>query len=214
MIKNITVLDYGIGNLYSVARAFESIGANVTISSDPETIKKAERLLLPGVGSFAQGMTELKSRGLDDAIRDYVTFNRPFLGICLGMQLLFNSSEEFGNHEGLGLIPGRVLAIPKKGKYDEPHKIPHIGWASLILPSEKKSWAGTILENTPVNASCYFVHSYTAFPQDTLHRLADCDYDGCKISAVVQSDNIIGCQFHPEKSGKTGLEILRNFLAI
>lgn len=214
MTKNVTVVDYGIGNLYSVARALEAIGANVDISASPDVVAKADRLLLPGVGSFAQGMAELKARGLDDALREYVASFRPFLGICLGMQLLFDSSEEFGNHQGLGFISGKVLAIPSEGKDGVMHKIPHIGWAPLMLPLDRKSWAGTILENTPVEASTYFVHSFTAFPDDAAHRLADCDYDGCLIAAAVQSDQIIGCQFHPEKSGKIGLEILRGFLEI
>lgn len=212
MTKVVTVVDYGIGNIYSVASALEAIGAAVEISSNPETISKADRLLLPGVGSFSQGMAELKARGLDDALREYVASSRPFLGICLGMQLLFDSSEEFGNHQGLGFISGKVLAIPREGKDGLVHKIPHIGWADLTISVSKKSWAGTILKNTPVNSSTYFVHSYTAFPEDSNHRLADCDYDGCLIAAAVQSNQIIGCQFHPEKSGQIGLEILRGFL--
>lgn len=214
MTAKLTVVDYGLGNLYSVCRAFESLGANVKVSADPDEITQADRLLLPGVGSFAKGIEELDSRGLSDALREYISTSRPFLGICLGMQLLFDSSEEFGLQNGLGLIPGRVVAIPRKGDNGILHKIPHIGWASLEMPESRNSWNATILKDVSVQSSTYFVHSYTAFPEDINHRLADCDYDGCLISAAVQANNIFGCQFHPEKSGEIGLKILRNFLAI
>lgn len=211
MVK-ITLVDYGIGNILSVQRAFEYCGAQVMTTDDPQTIKNADFLVLPGVGAFADGMRGLSERGLTEAILEFVSKERPFLGICLGMQMMLGESEEFGLHEGLGLIPGRVVRIPAQDVHGIRQKIPHIGWNSLVLPGEKENWDGTILEGIEMGETVYFVHSFTAVPVNPTNRLADAYYNGQLISAAIQSGYLYGCQFHPEKSGVTGLKIINNFL--
>jgi glutamine amidotransferase len=214
MSQKITIIDYGVSNLLNVVRAFEYCGASVELAERPEQINAADRLVLPGVGAFADGMAELGARGLIDPIRKYAATGRPFLGICLGMQMLLDESEEFGNHAGLGLIPGRVIGIPAQGTNGRPHKIPHIGWNELRMPQQRADWSGTVLGGLSPNVSVYFVHSFMAAPASDNDRLADCDYDGVRISAAVQSGNVYGCQFHPEKSGETGLNIVRSFIRL
>jgi imidazole glycerol-phosphate synthase subunit HisH len=208
----VTVIDYGMGNLHSVCHAFEHIGCEVLLTASPQDVARAERLVLPGVGAFKDGMAELDKRGLVGAIRDYAASGRPVLGICLGMQMLLESSDEFGDHEGLGLINGVVRVVPKTGANDVTHKIPHIGWNRLLPCSG--AWDRTILNGIAQGTEVYFVHSYTAHPADEALRLADADYDGCRISAAVRKDRVYGCQFHPEKSGPAGLQMLRNFVEV
>lgn len=212
MNKSVTVVDYGIGNLYSVGRAFEKVGASVTVTESPALIRSAERLILPGVGAFADGMKGLHEKGLVDAIMAFHARQRPMLGICLGMQLLFEQSEEFGDHAGLGLIPGRIRTIPRRDDAGATIRIPHVGWNALRLPSHRQDWTGTILGSCQPGDSVYFVHSFTAWPSDESYRLADSEYCDQRISAVVQIGTLTGCQFHPEKSGEVGLGILRRFL--
>jgi glutamine amidotransferase len=208
----VTVIDYGIGNILSVCRAFEQCGAEVLLTTSPSDVDKADRLVLPGVGAFSNGMAGLSAGGFVEPIRKYSMTSRPFLGICLGMQMMLEASEEFGLHEGLGLIPGNVVAIPPVGTDGKPHKIPHIGWNTLLPPTSTTNWNGTILAGIAAGTEVYFVHSFTAVPASPVHRLADCDYDGRVISAAVKCDNLYGCQFHPEKSGEAGLRIIKNFL--
>jgi glutamine amidotransferase len=207
----ITVVDYGMGNLMSVSRALEAVGAQVRVSASPDDIRQAERLVVPGVGAFGDGMRGLTEHGLVEPIKDYAASGRPVLGICLGMQLLFDASEEFGEFGGLGLIPGRVRAVPARTAEGQPHKIPHIGWSGIV--PVRREWSGTLLEGVERGAATYFVHSYAPEPANPLDRLADTFYDGCLISAVVQHGAIAGCQFHPEKSAAVGLKILANFAA-
>ncbi len=206
------VVDYGVGNLFSVRRALEHCGADVTLTDDPRTILHAPRLVLPGVGAFADGMRGLEERGLISVLREYADSGRPFLGICLGMQMLASVSEEFGEHRGLGIIPGRVTAIPNTGMDGALHKIPHIGWAALEQPERATDWSGSILAGLKPGDSVYLVHSYAVVPEDDEHRLADCFYDGRRISAAIRKGLVYGCQFHPEKSGSVGLRILDQFL--
>ena len=213
-MPEVTVIDYGMGNLLSVIRAFEHCGATVQVTASAEDIASAKRLVLPGVGAFADGMAELRSRGLIEAIVKYAAANRPFLGICLGMQMMVEQGEEFGTHAGLKLIPGKVVEIERTKIDGTPHKIPHIGWNELKLPSEKHSWSGTIMERVIPGSSAYFVHSFTARPASDQYRLADCLYNGRVIAAVIRSGNLYGTQFHPEKSAEVGLKILKNFLRI
>ena len=214
MSTRVTVVDYGLGNLFSVQRALEHCGAQVEVSDRPDAVEAADRLVLPGVGAFADGMAGLRQRGLVEPIKRYASAGGALLGICLGMQLLLSVSEEFGEHEGIGIIPGRVVVIPAVGADGQRHKIPHTGWSRLIRPSGVEDWRGTILSDTPDDAFVYVVHSYTAVPVSPAHRLADMDYDGCLIAAAVRSGNIYGCQFHPEKSGPAGLRVLASFLGL
>lgn len=211
MMSRVGIIDYGMGNLLNVARAFEYCGAHVDFISTEEEIAGANMLVLPGVGAFPDGMEELHNRKLVDAIRRHVNDEKPLLGICLGMQMLFESSEEFGGCEGLGLLTGKVIAIPDAGVDGIKHKIPHIGWNELMRGSEC-SWDGTLLDDIEEGASVYFVHSYMVELENQLNQLAYCDYDGRKISAVVKANNIMGCQFHPEKSGNAGLKIIENII--
>lgn len=213
-MPRVTVVDYGMGNLLSVARALEYCSAEVLITSDIEPIEHAELLVLPGVGSFPDGMAELHARGLIGPIRAFAGKGRPFLGICLGMQMMLDSSEEFGTHEGLGLIPGKNVAIPQTGTDGKPHKIPHIGWNELALPAPETVWENTVLSDVDPGDSVYFVHSFTAFPDHSEHRLADCRYNGRVIAAAIRSGMLYGCQFHPEKSGETGLKIIKSFIGL
>lgn len=209
----VNIVDYGSGNLLSIARALEHVGATTRLTRDPAEIETAERLLLPGVGAFADGMQGLREHGLIEPIRHYASLGRPLLGICLGMQMLSSFSEEFGQHEGLGLIPGRVVPVPSQDVYGSRQKIPHIGWAELST-AKPGGWAGTILEGTRDGASMYMVHSFHFEPSDAAHRLADCFYGGQRITAAVHSGRTIGCQFHPEKSGEAGLAFLSSFLRL
>lgn len=210
-MPTVTLIDYGNGNLLSVARAFEQCGATVVVTDDGGRIAGADYLILPGVGAFADGMAGLRERGLIDSIKECVAKERPFLGICLGMQMMLEQSEEFGASAGLGLIPGKVVAIPSVGTDGRTHKIPHIGWSEISAP-ESINWDGTILKDTVPGSSFYFVHSFTAAPLLHEHRLADCHYNGQLIAAALRSNNMYGCQFHPEKSGRDGLQIIRNFM--
>lgn len=209
----VTIIDYGAGNISSVCRAFEHCGAETILTDSIEEIAKAERIVLPGVGSFADGMAGLRSRNLIEPIKQFASTGRPVFGICLGMQMLLDSSEEFGLHDGLGLISGKVVAIPRIGTNGKPNKIPHIGWNEL-LASGKSSWENSIFRNVAPGYSVYFVHSFEVVPHRQENRLADCNYNGRTICAAIRSGSIFGCQFHPEKSGKVGLEIIKNFLTL
>lgn len=212
MDKTVTVVDYGLGNIFSVSRAVERVGARVHLTDRPAEILAAERLILPGVGAFAVGMEGLCERGLVAPIREYAASGRPLLGICLGMQMLMGASEEFGNHEGLGIIPGRVAAIGGRHADATALKVPHIGWNALARPAARRAWDGTILEGVEQGSGAYFVHSFTVVPAREEDRLADAGYGDCRISAAIQRGNVSGCQFHPEKSGPVGLRIVANFV--
>jgi glutamine amidotransferase len=210
---DVAVIDYGIGNLLSVRRSLEHCGATVAVTSDPAEILAAPRVILPGVGAFVDGMKELRQRKLDVVVQEVAARGISLLGICLGMQMLLTESEEFGLTSGLGLISGKVIPIPATTVVGESQKIPHIGWSSLVVPSHGKNWSGTVLENIAPDEAVYFVHSFMASPSSDEDRIADCIYGGAAISAVIGNKNIIGCQFHPEKSGKVGLKVLQSFLA-
>jgi len=213
MTTGVTVVDYGIGNLKSVCRALEHTGGSVALTSDTNVIAASSRLVLPGVGAFAMCMDELRQRSLVDAIMAFFQTERPFLGICVGMQMMLEASEEFGTHAGLGLIPGTVREIPKPKPNTSKYKVPHIGWTSLSRPNDVQ-WSDTILADCDDGEPFYFVHSFSADPVDDDARLADCDYFGNRLSGVIRDGNRFGCQFHPEKSGEAGLAILRRFLEI
>ena len=213
-VDEVVVVDYGMGNLLSVQRGLEYCGASVTVSADHKVILEASKVVLPGVGAFIDGMSELNRQGLTETLKEVANKGVPLLGICLGMQMLLEESEEFGNSKGLGLISGNVIAIPMTTISGEPQKIPHIGWNALVTPEEKNSWIGSLLKDIEPGEAGYFDHSYMASPSNLEHHIANCIYGGRSISAVIGNKNVFGCQFHPEKSGEVGLTILRNFLAL
>ena len=212
MTRKVTIADYDCGNLFSVRRALEICGGEVEIGDTPEKLEQAERLVLPGVGAFGDAMAALRARHMHEALPAYAATGRPFLAICVGMQMLFEISEEFGEHQGLGLMRGRVTAIPATGTDGQPHKIPHIGWSEIIPGDEDRTRNDTIFFEIEPPIFCYFVHSYTAAPAEARDLLAYSDYDGRAICAAVRRDNLWGCQFHPEKSGPVGIKMIQNFL--
>lgn len=214
-MPEVTVVDYGIINLKNIRRGLEVIGAQVKTTLDPDDIIKADRIVLPGVGAFDDGMSELKKEGLDSALKDFVNTGRPLLGICLGMQLLFESSEEHSSsNPGLCVIPGTVEKIPSTENGRHVRKIPHIGWNALRYPVRSQSLNKSCLDETPEGAYFYFAHSFVVKPLHTDHILAECEYEGYLITAAVSKENIFGLQFHPEKSGTSGLNILKTFSTI
>ncbi|MDY4221357.1 MAG: imidazole glycerol phosphate synthase subunit HisH [Candidatus Faecousia sp.] len=198
----IAIVDYGVGNLFSLKCSLQAIGAEVTVTGDAQTLKRAGKLILPGVGAFEDAAKKLRDTGLDTVIKEEAARGKPILGICLGMQLLFEKSYEYGEHPGLGLIPGSV--VPMEGLLPRELKIPHIGWNALRI---KKS---SPLFRRIADGDCvYFVHSYfAAHCEDFV--IAGTEY-GQWLTAAVQRENVFGCQFHPEKSGAVGLNILRAF---
>ena len=211
-MKAVTVLDYGIGNLLNVVRALQHCGADVRVASSADAQSMASgHMVLPGVGAFGDAMVELHARGLDDTVRRFVETGRPFLGICVGMQVLFERGLEMGDHMGLGLITGKVAPIPLLGADGRQHRIPHIGWRSL-KPSNP--WDDTMLTRLHPDEKMYFVHSYAAVTADKAAVLAEVHYDGVALCAAVQKNNLHGCQFHPERSGPAGLSVLKSFLEL
>lgn len=208
---DVTVIDYGMGNLLSVSRALEVCGATVEVTSDPGQILSAKRVVLPGVGAFADAMDALSRLELVKVIHDLVSRQIPLLGICLGMQLLLDTSEEFGHTQGLGMIPGRVIPLPSSTVDGLLMKVPHIGWNNLWPASEACGWKDSILEHIQPRDAVYFVHSFMAVPSSRDHCLAVCEYGGHKVPAVIARGRIVACQFHPEKSGEVGLMMLKRF---
>lgn len=199
----VAIVDYGVGNLFSLECSLRSIGGEVVITSDPAVLKQADQIILPGVGAFEDAAKKLRSTGLDSVLRELAASGKPLMGICLGMQMLFEKSYEYGEHEGLGLIPGQV--VPMEGVIPADYKIPHIGWNALIFKQE------TPLFRYIQPGDCvYFVHSYYAANCDD-SVLATAEY-GPELTAAVARGNVFGCQFHPEKSGNVGMNILKAFL--
>ncbi len=201
----VAIVDYNMGNLASVYNACKLIDADATIVKDPSMLKNFNRVILPGVGAFGDAMEHLKSTGMYDAVREFASSGKPIIGICLGMQLLFESSEEFGDTEGLGLIPGKVVPFDKSRMDMDDHKVPHVGW-NKIFNKPNKLFDG--LENPYL----YFVHSFHAVCDDK-YTIGTTHY-GYDFVSAVQKDNIYGFQPHPEKSHDNGIQILRNFMKL
>ena len=199
----IAIVDYGVGNLFSLSRSLAYVGADVCVTGDREKIKRADKILLPGVGAFGDAIKKLRAACLDEVLVSEAKKGKPMLGICLGMQLLFDKSFEYGEHTGLGLIKGEIRPIADK--IGKNLKVPHIGWNSLEFTDKKSELFKYIHDGDFV----YFVHSYYAADCEE-SVIANAEY-GAKLTAAVQNGNVYGCQFHPEKSGKTGLAILRAF---
>ena len=200
----IAIIDYDAGNMNSVEKAIRYLGAEAVLTRDRETILGADAVILPGVGAFGDAMKNLRNLGLDETIRQAVSSGKPFLGICLGLQLLFESSEESPGVEGLGICRGKILRIPD----GEGLKIPHMGWNSLSFPNR-----GRLFRDIPENSYVYFVHSYYLRAEDPDIVSATTEY-GVKIDASVEQGNVFACQFHPEKSGSLGLSILSNYISL
>ncbi len=197
----IVIVDYGMGNLRSVQKAIETVGGSAEITADPDRVRKASRVILPGVGAFADAMSELRRTGMDQAFIEAVRAGKPCLGVCLGLQLLFTTSAEDGDHQGLGLIPGRVVRITSRPGL----KIPHMGWNTLTVRRPIP-----LLEGIGPDPSVYFVHSYHAVADRPEDVAAETDYSG-PLTAVVSRENLSACQFHPEKSQRIGLAMYANF---
>jgi len=195
----IAVTDYGAGNLHSITKALERQGLDVRITESPQSFETAEAVIVPGDGAFGPAIARLRELGFAERIRAYIKSGRPFLGVCLGMQLLFSESEEDGTHRGLGLLPGRVVRLPAGVK------VPHMGWNQLQIVR-----SSPLLDGIETGAYVYFVHSYHAVPQDQAIIAATTEYGG-SVAAVVGRDNLWATQFHPEKSGSVGLRMLANF---
>tara|TARA_Y100000590_G_scaffold278374_1_gene312466 strand:+ start:2569 stop:3201 length:633 start_codon:yes stop_codon:yes gene_type:complete len=210
-MKKIIIIDYKCGNILSIKRAIQHLGYETEISNDKTKILNSTHVILPGVGAFGNATKQLEKYNLYESILEYAKLEKPLLGICLGMQLLFTKSYEFGIHDGLGLIEGEVKKI--SSKKDRGIKIPHMGW-NEIYPSNKKDWKNKILKNSLIGKSFYFVHSFIGNTKNSDSTIAVCNYSDISIPAVVSTNNIFGCQFHPEKSGNNGLAVLRNFCEI
>ena len=200
----IAIIDYDAGNIKSVEKALQYLGQETVLTRDPEAILNAERAVLPGVGAFGDAMEKLRGYGLEPVIRDFVATGKPFLGICLGLQLLFSESEESPGVKGLGLLPGRIRRIPE----GEGRKVPQIGWNDISIRPDSRLFAG-VRDHSYV----YFVHSYYLEAERPEDVAATTEY-GALIHAAVESGNVFACQFHPEKSSDVGLKILKNFISL
>lgn len=213
-MSSVVVVDYGVGNLRSVARALEVAGANPLISSEPAAIRGANRLVLPGVGAFSACAEALRLSGLDEEVLRYAETERPLLGICVGMQILFDRGTEFGGGLGLGLIGGIVDRFSDSRADGGRIKTPYIGWSRLLLPEGHDGWEGTPLALARPDESVYFVHSFAAIPTSTDNVLAYTDYGCGPVCAAVGQGALFGVQFHPERSGPAGLRIMKSFMAL
>jgi glutamine amidotransferase len=206
----VAIVDYGMGNLFSVQRAFAMIQQPSFITSSPAEIEASDALILPGVGAFGDAMKSLRASGLVEPLRSFAGSNRPFLGICLGMQLLMSESSEFGLHEGLDIIRGKVVRLPAQGA-PIPVKVPQVGWNQIV---QAKPWNGTPLEGFPNGGFVYFVHSFYVVPEDQGIVLSATRYGGLEFCSSIQAGRVFGFQFHPERSGPLGLAMLAKFQSI
>lgn len=219
---DVTIIDYKRGNLYSIEKAVRQVGGTPRLTSDPVEISKANKLILPGVGAFGDAMFELRRSDIAEAIAESVAKGNHLLGICLGMQLLFPESHEFGLHHGLDLIGGKVVRFKKTQPDELKFKVPHIAWCSINSRDSNNNyktatdtkWKQTILQGIDSGTNFYFVHSYICVPDSPEVVLAESIYGHDRFCSVVRSNNIWGCQFHPEKSGVNGLKIYENFIHI
>jgi len=203
----ITIIDYEMGNLRSVAKAFEALGFAARVSADPADIATTDKLVLPGVGAFRDCIHNLRAGGFVEPLLAHVAAGKPLLGICVGMQMLFEQSEEFGLHQGLGLVPGRVVRFPAgMTEGGESLKVPHMGWNSINLRRP-----APIFQGVADGSYVYFVHSYYCDAQDPADVAASCRYGSVEFSAAIWRDNLMATQFHPEKSQTIGLQIFKNF---
>jgi glutamine amidotransferase len=209
--RQVGILDYDLGNTRSIRNAVKQIGAEAVLSRDHESIKNTDCLIIPGVGAFSHAMKKLNNYGLVDLIYEYASLGRPILGICLGMQMLMDESDEFGRSKGLGLVKGVVRRLPLT--VTDQYRIPHVSW-NHIYPPAKERWSKTIFSSLNGTGEFYFVHSYIALPSCEANILSFTEYGGCEFASAVKNGNIYGCQFHPEKSGVIGLSVIKEFVEL
>lgn len=210
-MTKIAIIDYDIGNVKSIISALENVGAEVVLTRDTELINSADGVVLPGVGAFSHGMMNLEEYGLDKILQTYADSGKPLLGICLGMQMLFSESEEFGITKGLGIIDGKIVRL--KTLNPQYEKLPHVSWNEL-LQTKNTPWKDTILDGLDNNSNMYFVHTFAANPTDHANILSSTIYSDSTFCSSVKRGNVYGCQFHPEKSATLGLLIMKNFVTI
>lgn len=213
-MSKIAVIDYGIGNVFSVCNALSHVGADVSLTRNISEIRDADRIVLPGVGAFGRAIAALNALGLDEVLSRYKETGRPFLGICIGMQLAMSKSFEFGDHQGLGYIPGAVERIPDRAEDGSPLSVPHIAWTKIQPPeTNPDAWRNTPMESFEGGESTvYFVHSYHCATESDSNLLAVANYGGKTLTAAIHTDGFMGVQFHPERSGPTGLKFLERFM--
>lgn len=209
MTGSIVIADYGVGNLLSMERAISAIGCQPVRSRDPEIIAAASHLVLPGVGAFGHCIATIEKYGIHEAVREQVASGNPFLGVCVGMQVMLSRGQEYGDYTGFGFIPGEVRKIESENGTADV-KVPLIGW-NRLAGSEDGRWEGTILAGVSLESYFYFVHSYAAHPENSTDVLASLDYENIRVTAAVQRENMTGVQFHPEKSGPAGIALLEAF---
>ena len=208
---SVAIVDYGMGNLFSVRRACESAGLEAQITSSPQEVAQADGVILPGVGAFADAMDSLRRLELVRPLREAASSGKPFLGVCLGMQLLMSRSHEFGLHEGLGILKGEVVRLEEAREVERNFKVPEVGW-NLILNEEGRSWEGTLLKGLTDKTWMYFVHSFYVQPADRDSVVSETRYGPVRFCSALQKGNLFACQFHPERSGPEGLQIYKNFM--
>ncbi len=222
--STVAIIDYGLGNLFSIQKACEQVGLAAIITADRQEIMKAACLILPGVGAFGDAMQALKRFDLIQPIQDFVQSEKPVLGICLGLQLLFSASTEFGDHRGLDIIQGEVLRLPNDGHPQTPLKVPQVGWNRIYVSENNRAatdaagcpdfWHHTLLDGIENGAFMYFVHSYYVKPQEQAQMLTHTVYGETHFCSGAKKDNIYGFQFHPERSGPVGLQVYKNLFAL
>ena len=212
-MNKISIIDYGMGNIKSVFRAVEKMGGKPIVTNDPAVVTESKKIILPGVGSYSFGMKELRKRKLDTAIHKAIKKNASLLGLCLGMQMLFEESNENEKTKGLDLIKGKVIKIPNERDNKNLRKIPHIGW-NKVYSSNKMMWNSSILKDVEENEYFYFVHSYYVRPEKESDIVGFCEYLDLKIPSIVMKNKIFGIQYHPENSSDQGLKIYQNFISL
>lgn len=210
-MTRVGVIDYGVGNLRSVSNALRSIGADPIVSDHPKTLLGCSRIIFPGVGAFGFGMQALKKKGLDDVVLEAANSQTPLLGICVGMQLLFESSTEFGHNAGLGILKGHVDCLSESFDAEHSARLPNVGWSALNVHDNLEGLGANLVNGLAANSRYYFIHSYRA-AADNQNTIATSSYQGRSFAAIVSKGSVVGTQFHPEKSGPNGLAMLKNFV--
>ncbi|MFA4905580.1 MAG: imidazole glycerol phosphate synthase subunit HisH [Candidatus Margulisiibacteriota bacterium] len=207
----VSIIDYGMGNLFSVQKACEYVGLEANVTFDQKDILKSDAVILPGVGAFGDAMSNLNKLGLVLALKDLARSGKPFFGICLGMQLLMSESEEFGSHQGLNIFPGRVVRFPERDLNGSKIKVPEVGWNEIRMADQVGAWDDSLLRGVASGEFMYFVHSFYVVPESKDAVLSVSTYEGIEYCSGISAGNVFACQYHPERSGQRGVHIYRNF---